>query len=366
MERVADLVLLGTSLEALEEGVVDALLDQDAAAGTAALAVVEVDTKVDPRDGVLDIRVVEDDVGALAAQFERDLLEVTLGSGLEDLATDHGGAREGNLVNVHVGGDGSTGGAAETGEDVDDSWREARLDDELGGIEGGERGLFRGLEDDGVSGGDDGADFPGEHEQGEVPRDDLATDPNGLVAGVVEGFRVGVDDLAVDLIGPTTVVPDASGRVGDVDLGDGVGLAVVEGFDGSEDVAVLFHQVSQLDKHAAPVSRGDMLPGPVEGGPGSSDSDIDVLLGGLVDGSDGFLVVGVNGLEAAAVDALDELVVDEACKAVSYICICIYIYVCVCVLKFPREDSQAEGLLVGAGRGSDLLGESHGMDEGGY
>lgn len=312
LERVADLVLLGTGLEALKEGVVDALLDQDTAAGTAALAVVEVDAEVDPGDGVVDIRVVEDDVGALAAQLEGDLLQVTLGSGLQDLAADQGGASEGDLVNVHVGRHGSTGDTANAGDDVDDTWWEASLDDELANIEGGERGLLSGLEDDGVSRGDDGADLPGEHEQGEVPGDDLATDADGLMAGVVEGLGIGVDNLAVDLVCPAAIVSDTAGSVGNVDLSDGEGLAVVKGLDGSQGIAMLFHQVSQLDEHAATICWGDMFPGSVEGGTGSGDGDIDVLFCGLVDGGDGLFVVGVDGVKGPALDALDELVVDEA------------------------------------------------------
>lgn len=140
VEGVADLVLEGTGLEPLEELVVDVLLDEDAAAGAAALAVVEVDAEVDPGDGVFDVGVVEDDVGALAAELEGDLLQVALGGGLEDLATDEGGAGEGDLVDVHVGGDGGAGGTAEAGDDVDDAGGEAGLLDELGGVEGAERG----------------------------------------------------------------------------------------------------------------------------------------------------------------------------------------------------------------------------------
>ena len=61
-EWVTDLVLEGASLESLDELVVDARLDVDARASTAALAVVEEDTEVDPGDGVLDIGIVEDDI----------------------------------------------------------------------------------------------------------------------------------------------------------------------------------------------------------------------------------------------------------------------------------------------------------------
>lgn len=67
VEGVANLVLLGAGLEALNEVVVDVFLDQDTGTGAAALAVVKVDAEVDPRDGVVDVCVLEDDIGGFSA-----------------------------------------------------------------------------------------------------------------------------------------------------------------------------------------------------------------------------------------------------------------------------------------------------------
>ena len=177
-EGIADLVLLGTLLEGLEELVVDALLDEDAGAGAAALAVVEVDAKVDPRDGLLDVGVVEDNVGRLAAELERHLLEVGGGGGLHDGAADDGRASKGNLVNVHVRREGGAGDLAEAGQQVVDTGGEAGLLDEVGEDEGRQRRLLGSLHDDGVASGQRRANLPREHEEGEVPGDDLAADAN--------------------------------------------------------------------------------------------------------------------------------------------------------------------------------------------
>lgn len=310
-EGVAQLVLGGTLLEALNELVVDALLDQQAGTGTAALAVVEEDTKVGPRDGVVNVGIVEDNVGGLAAQLEGDLLQVTLGSGLEDHTANEGGTSEGNLVNVHVAGDGGTGGATETGDDVDDTGREAGLDDQLGGVQTRQRGLLGGLDDNGVTGGDGRADLPGPHEQREVPGDDLTADTDGLVAGVGEGLRVLVNGLTGDLVGPATVVAQAAGGSGNIALGHGDGLAVVQSLNSGEGLDVALEQVGQLGEHAATVRGGHAVPGTLEGGASGLDGNVDILLGGLVDGGDNLLVGGVDGLEGLALDTLDELVVDE-------------------------------------------------------
>jgi hypothetical protein len=51
--------------------------------------------------------------------------------------------------------------------------------------------------------------------------------------------------------------------------------------------------------------------------PGSGDGNVDILLGGLMDGADDGLVGRVDDLEGLALDTLDEFVVDEAVDYVS-------------------------------------------------
>ena len=75
-EWVTNLVGSGTSLESLNEVVVDTGLDEDTRAGAAALAVVVENAKVDPGDGVVDIGIVENNVRGLATELESDLLQV--------------------------------------------------------------------------------------------------------------------------------------------------------------------------------------------------------------------------------------------------------------------------------------------------
>jgi hypothetical protein len=47
------------------------------------------------------------------------------------------------------------------------------------------------------------------------------------------------------------------------------------------------------------------------------DSNVDILLGGFLDGADNLFVRGVDGLEGLAIDTLDELVVDETVEVQS-------------------------------------------------
>jgi len=311
LEGVAELVLSGTLLEASDELVVNALLDQQARTGAAALAVVEEDTEVSPGDSVVDIGVLEDNVGGLATELKSNLLQVRLGSGLQDHTANESGTSEGDLVDVHVAGDGGTGDTAETGDDVNDTGREASLDNKLGGVKTRERGLFGGLNDDGVTSGNGRTNLPSPHQNGEVPGDDLTADTDGLVAGVGESLGVGVNSLTSDLISPATVVAETAGSVGNVDLGHSDGLSVIKSLNGSDGVHITLEEVGELGEHTATFGGNHLLPGTLEGLASCLHSNVDILLGSLVDGGNGLLVGGVQGFEGLAINTLNKFVVNE-------------------------------------------------------
>ena len=113
---------------------------------------------------------------------------------------------------------------------------------------------------------------------------------NGLLLDVVESVRGGIDDLALDLVCPSTVVPQAAYAHADVDLGHGDGLAVVKRFDGSKQVKVLLEQVCELHEQLAAVLWGFSPPRTVEGLACSGDGNVDILLSGFVDLGDDALV----------------------------------------------------------------------------
>jgi hypothetical protein len=190
-EGVANSVLGSALPESLNELVIDALLDVDARTSAAALSVVEVDTKVDPVDGLVEVGIIKDNVGALASELESNLLQVGASGRLHNLSADDGGTSESDLVNVHVGGHGSTGDLSETSDDVDDTWWEAGLLDELASYVRRQRCLLSSLEDNHVTGGNGGADLPCPHEQGEVPRDNLTANTNLLKVSGCGGWWAG-------------------------------------------------------------------------------------------------------------------------------------------------------------------------------
>jgi hypothetical protein len=317
VEWVTNLVLLSSLLEGSEELVVDGLLDEDTGTSTAALAVVVVDTEVDPVNGLLDVGVLEDDVGGLATKLEGDLLEVGGSSSLHDLSANDGGTSEGDLVNVHMRGESGTGSLAVTGDKVEDTGRETSLLDELSEDESGERSLLSSLHDDSVTSGQSRSDLPCQHEKGEVPRDNLTADTDRLGSGVVEHIGSNINCLALDLVGPTTVVSEAANNGTDIATGVGDGLSVVERLNSGEEVEVLLGEVGKLEEEVASGLGSSLPPLAVEGLAGSSDSQVDILLGTLTDGGDDLLSGGVDNLELSLVDTLNPLAVDEAGICVS-------------------------------------------------
>ncbi len=276
LEWVTDNVLGCSGPECLNELVVDAGLDVDSGASTAALAVVEEDTEVDPRDRVLNVGIVENNVGRLAAELKGDLLQVGLGCGLEDGSANDGRASEGDLVDVHVRGNGCTSSLTKSRDDVDDTSGDTSLLAEGGGKQTGQRRLLSSLQDDSVASGQSRSDLPCPHKQREVPRNNLTANTNWLVSCVVEGLWVGVDGLSVDLVCPSTIISEAAGGQLDVDLGHRKSLAVIERLDGSEGVGVFVEEVTELGQHLTS-GRGERLaPDAIEGFPGGLDGDVDI------------------------------------------------------------------------------------------
>ena len=118
-------MLLGLVGDAGDDVVEDRLLHVQPRAGVAALAVVEEDPVGGADDRALRIGVGEHDVRRLAAELERDLLQVP-GRGLDDQLADLGRARERDLVDIVVRRQRGAG-VAEAGDDVDDAVRQPGL-----------------------------------------------------------------------------------------------------------------------------------------------------------------------------------------------------------------------------------------------
>ncbi len=183
------------------------------------MPLVEEDAVDDALDRLIQRRVVEDDVGGLATQFQREPL-AGAGDCALNLLADLRRTGEGDLVDVRMLRD-EPPGRGTARDNVDDARRKVGLLTNVGEGEGGERGGFGRLEHHGVAGGQRGSHLPGEHEQREVPRDDLTGD--AVRAG--PGAQPGV----LQFVGPSGVIEEVRGGKRDVHIaGLANRLAVVQ------------------------------------------------------------------------------------------------------------------------------------------
>ena len=157
--------------------------------GRAVLAGVDERARDRAVDGGVQVRVVEDDEGCLAAELQVEPLDGG-GGDLGDALADGGGAGEGGHGDVGMADEVLTGFLAGAGDDVDDAVGDPGRGGRLGEEQRGQRGQLGGLEHDRVARGDRREDLPGGHLEGVVPGRDGADDADGFpadVRGVVAG-----------------------------------------------------------------------------------------------------------------------------------------------------------------------------------
>ncbi len=228
--RIADAQRLHAGAELGVEGLGDALVDQQARAGAADLPLVEPDGVHHPFDRAVQVRVVEDEKRRLAAQLQRQALARPRRR-LADQPADLGRAGEGDLVDAGMP-DQQLAGAAVALDDVDHPGRQAGVAADPGEGGRGERGEFRRLQDHRVAHRQGRRDLPGQHEEREVPRDDLPGDAHRHVPG----------ELALHELRPAGVVVEVAGDQRHVEvarLADR--LAVVHRLQDGEQARVLLH-----------------------------------------------------------------------------------------------------------------------------
>lgn len=134
----------------------------------------------------------------------------------------------------------------------------------------------------------------------------------GFLSGVCKGVWVCIDNLALNLVGPATIVSQAASSHGHISsLCHTESLSVIERLYSSQKVYVLLEQIGKLDEESSSVLGCLLSPDCLVCLAGSSYCDIDILFCGLVDRADNFFGGGVDGLEGLSVNTLNELVVDE-------------------------------------------------------
>jgi ParB family chromosome partitioning protein len=173
--RVPHGELRGPGGEAVEVVVVDGLVHEVASGGHADLALVQEGAPGSGRGGGVQVGVVEDDQGVVAAEFEQRPLERATG-GLADLPADGRRSGEGDRRDRGVRGQ-RRAGSGVAGQDVQDAVGQAGFLEEAGQEQAaGDGGARVRLEHDRVAEGERRGEGPqGQHHR-DVPRRDHADD----------------------------------------------------------------------------------------------------------------------------------------------------------------------------------------------
>ena len=244
MKRITDAPLPRQLHDALHEGIVDRVLDEQPRPGAAALPLVEMDAEVRPRHRRIEIGIGKDDVGAFPPELERQPLEARCRLPHDD-PRRLAGAGEGDLVDARMVDKRRPGRRPVAGNDIDHAVGDSRFLRQPGQAQAGQRRLLGRLDHDRAAGGQRRPPLPGHHQDREVPRDHLPHHPHRLAARVAVVVAVDRDRRALDLVGPAGVVAEALHGQRDVD-GPRVGdrLAVVEGLERREVIDLGLDQVA--------------------------------------------------------------------------------------------------------------------------
>ena len=177
--RVADLGLPAHTPGDINGLVVDRALYQKPRRRIAGLAGIVEAFEHAAGNAFLEIGILEDDVGRLAAEFERDALD-GVGRILADGGAGPGRAGERHHVDVLVLRQGGTDIRAVAIDQIEGAGREAGLMHHLGIKKGVERGELRGLEHAGRARRERRNDLEGDLVDRPIPRSDEAADADRL------------------------------------------------------------------------------------------------------------------------------------------------------------------------------------------
>ena len=275
-------------LEAADQGVKQRRFDVDPRAGGADLPLIEEASGHQPLNNPLGVGVFEHNRRILATQLQRHAGQA-VGSHAGNLFPGRRRAGKADLRHLRMGGQRRAAAGAAAGDHVEHPVRNARLGRQLRHPQQGQRGGFRGFDDDRTARRQGRHDLPHADHQREIPRDDARHHPDRLFFGprlVTRPLRErdrNVQRPAADLGGqPRGVAHPVQGAADLKGAGDGNGFPLLEGFQLRQLFAVLLHQIGKTQQDAFTVSRG--APGPAaidKSAPGGHHRPVDIRRAGV-------------------------------------------------------------------------------------
>ena len=316
VQRVAQGDLGGAFDQQVDELVVDGGVHQRPGARLAHLATMHERAPQHTGGGLVQIGIVEHDVGRLATQFQGHRLHRARGQ-LHDAATHLGGTGERRLVDHRVAGQFLAHGATGTGDHVEHTGgQDVGVVDELGQTQGAERRERCRLEHRGVAGRQCRSDLPRRHDEREVPRHDAGAHTKRLEQHVVGRHRerrtleVGAVGAGLGHLGEPLKSALGTGNVGHHGLADGA--TAVTGLDLRQLGGVVGDQLGDLTELGATLGTRHLRPGTfIESATGGGNGTFGVLAVTL--GHIGDLLAGgrVIGGESLARRRVAQFTVDE-------------------------------------------------------
>ena len=218
------------------------------------MALVEEDAVDCAFNCLIDRRVIENDVRGLSAELESELFARACDRA-GNRATDSRGARERHFVDVGMV-DQSVARVSSPRDDIDDSCGQVCLLQNFREEQGSQWRGFRWLDHYSVARGERRSDLPREHEQREVPGDNLTGD--------TERARVRAESRVVEFVRPPCVVEEPRCNERDVDIAAFLdGLAVVEALSHGKFTTALLNEARDAEQVLAPIGSAHTRPGRV-------------------------------------------------------------------------------------------------------
>ena len=171
------------------------------------------------------------------------------------------------------------GTLAEARQDIEYARRNAGFHGQFGDTDGGQRRLFRRLENDRIAHGQGRSEFPARHQQREVPRHNSTDDAERLAGNQTQLILRCRGDFAVHLVdrlsGPSQTT-NAGSNVDSQRVGDR--LAHINGLQQRQLFGMFFQKKCELLQGFLAVYRGGFRPrAGFESATGSADRTVDVL-----------------------------------------------------------------------------------------
>ncbi|MDR8771122.1 hypothetical protein FEP92_01500 [Burkholderia multivorans] len=310
VQRIADADRRSQRHEALEERVCDTLVQDQTRTCDASLPLVAEDRPRGAVDRGVEVRIVEYDVRALAAQLQLQALQVALRC-VDDPAARRGRTGERDLADPGVFGEPLAGGVSIAGHDIDDAGRKSDLGHQLDDPQRRQRRDLRRFQHDRVAGGQRRAHLPAREHQREIPRHDLPDYADRRALHIVEEARFDRNHRALQLVGHPAEVAKARCRARHVERpGIADRVSGIQRFELGEFLGIRLDRIRQTQQQPAALGRRQRRPFRKRARRGF-DRRVHVRGGGGGDFRDQRAVVRIEHVDRAAVDGVDEAPVDE-------------------------------------------------------